>query len=433
MKMNTLNPAQQLCLVMSRIYDAKLTTVSGGNLSLKDKEGNIWVTPSGGDKGRYQASDMLKICPDGTIEGKRKASMETGIHRSILMDRPEFTAIVHAHPPALVAISLMHQLPETAMLPWIAQQVKGIRLAGYGCPGTEALRAAVARAFQTDINTAILANHGAFIASEKGLSDAFAIFQNLDVSVRIQAKAASLTGQMPHLISKEKLDDYHSAKAPQFEALAVGERTQKEREVRKSILDLAGRAYNRDFLTSSVGVISARVEEDLFVITVSGADNASLGDEDLVLVKGYMAEKGKTPAKSALLHQKIYEENPEIQSIIMAAPPNAMVFAVTDLDYDVRTIPECYIVLREMKKFPFGSTINGQKELAAYLGPNSPVAIVENDCFICTGSSVFNAFDRLEVAEFSAEAVWNVKLLGGHPISITENQIIDLKKNFGII
>jgi len=42
MKVEKLKPSEQLCKIMSRIYDSKLTTVSGGNLSLKDQKGKIW-------------------------------------------------------------------------------------------------------------------------------------------------------------------------------------------------------------------------------------------------------------------------------------------------------------------------------------------------------------------------------------------------------
>lgn len=432
MKVEQLDFSQQLCTIMSRIYDARLTTVSGGNLSIKDEDGNIWVTPSGGDKGRYQIDDMLKITPDGIVCGNRKASMETGIHQSILLDRPKFRAVVHAHPPATVAISLMHQIPETTMLPWIAKQIQGIQLAGYGCPGTEALREKVASAFQTGINVAILENHGVFIASEKGLNDAFGIFQNLDVSVRIQAKATALTGKRPNLISQEQLVNYNTSRDPELDFFEGEEIPAKEKQIRKELLDLARRAYLRDFLTSTGGVISTRIDDDLFVITSRDADFAQLSDDDLVRIRGLASERGKVPNSCVTLHQKIYQQNPEIQSIIMAAPPNAMVFAVTDLAYDVRTIPECYIVLREISKFPFGSTKTKQQELANYLSLNSPVAIVENECFICVGNSVFNAFDRLEVAEFSAEAVCTTALLGGKPKSITKDQVKELKEKFQI-
>jgi L-fuculose-phosphate aldolase len=45
-------PAEQLVEVMTRIYDLRLTTPSGGNISMVDDNGILWATPSQIDKGR---------------------------------------------------------------------------------------------------------------------------------------------------------------------------------------------------------------------------------------------------------------------------------------------------------------------------------------------------------------------------------------------
>ena len=41
MNIQYIHPADQLVMFMQRIYDKGLTTTSGGNLSIKDDEGNI--------------------------------------------------------------------------------------------------------------------------------------------------------------------------------------------------------------------------------------------------------------------------------------------------------------------------------------------------------------------------------------------------------
>jgi L-fuculose-phosphate aldolase len=47
----TIHPADQLVMVMDRVYRYGLTTTSGGNISVRDEAGDIWITPSGVDKG----------------------------------------------------------------------------------------------------------------------------------------------------------------------------------------------------------------------------------------------------------------------------------------------------------------------------------------------------------------------------------------------
>ena len=51
MKFELMHPADQLVMIMDRIYRYGMTTTSGGNLSIKDDNGDVWITPSGIDKG----------------------------------------------------------------------------------------------------------------------------------------------------------------------------------------------------------------------------------------------------------------------------------------------------------------------------------------------------------------------------------------------
>ncbi len=46
------HPRDEILAVMERIYDYRMTTTSGGNLSLLDEDGDIWITPTRVDKGR---------------------------------------------------------------------------------------------------------------------------------------------------------------------------------------------------------------------------------------------------------------------------------------------------------------------------------------------------------------------------------------------
>ena len=55
--------------------------------------------------------------------------------------------------------------------------------------------------------------------------------------------------------------------------------------------------------------------------------------------------------------------------------------------------------------------------------------MVKNDCIAVTGDSLLNAFDRLEVAEYSAKALVFAKNLGDM-VPISEEQIEEIKDAF---
>jgi L-fuculose-phosphate aldolase len=47
-------PREQITEIIGRIYRRGLTTTSGGNISIRDDEGNVWITPTGVDGGSQE-------------------------------------------------------------------------------------------------------------------------------------------------------------------------------------------------------------------------------------------------------------------------------------------------------------------------------------------------------------------------------------------
>ena len=103
MNYDYLHPRDEIALTISRIYRNKMTTMSGGNLSILDENGDMWITPAGIDKGRLTPADIVCVRHDGSVEGHHKPSSEYPFHRAIYDVRPDLTAIVHAHPPQAAA------------------------------------------------------------------------------------------------------------------------------------------------------------------------------------------------------------------------------------------------------------------------------------------------------------------------------------------
>jgi len=111
------HPKDQITSIIRRIYEAGLTTTSGDNISIKDTEGNIWVTPAAVDKGSLTRKDIMCVTPDGEIIGLHQPSSECPSHKAIFDVRPDVKAIIHAHPPALVSFSIVRKIPNTNIIP----------------------------------------------------------------------------------------------------------------------------------------------------------------------------------------------------------------------------------------------------------------------------------------------------------------------------
>ena len=132
----------------------------------------------------------------------------------------------------------------------------------------------------------------------------------------------------------------------------------------------------------------------------------------MVHIQDGAKEPGKTPDADVLLHQKIYAKNPQIGAIAFAQPVHSMVFAVTDMPFDTRTIPESYILLRDVKRIPFEAAYQNLDDVAAEFDNAHPVLLIENKSVMVTGASMLQVFDRLEVMEMTAASILKAQALG---------------------
>ena len=97
--------------------------------------------------------------------------------------------------------------------------------------------------------------------------------------------------------------------------------------------------------------------------------------------------------------------------------------------FDSRTIPESYLQLRYVEKVPFGTSYNDLEGTARMFSNRVPVIMVENDCVLVVGETLLNAFDRLEVAEYSAQAIINANSVG-QLVTINDEQVKEIEDAF---
>ena len=430
MNFEMLHPADRIVEIMNRLYYYGMTTTTGGNLSIRDDDGNVWISPSGIDKGSLRRDDIMMITPGGEFVGHHRPSVEYPFHLGIYKKRPDIKAVLHAHPPALVAFSIARILPDVDIIPDARLLCGDITYAGYALPGSAALGENIAAEFEKGINTVMLENHGVVIGAAD-LFSAFMQFETLDYLARLQINASTIGGAISR-ISEKNLDLFKKKTTPQMAEFKVDVRKSEELAARRDMCELIRRAYKNQLFTSEQGTFSCRLSDGSFIITPFGKDRMYLEPDDLVLIKNGRREAGKIPSRSVALHEKLYENDPDIKTVVVAHPPHMMAFAVTDKKFDARLIPESYIALREVKKFPFGSTFMQPAQLAKELSMKSPVAIIENDCLIAVGTSLINAFDRLEVMEYSAKSLVEAAALGAGVVKISDDEVEEIKIGFGL-
>ena len=428
MNFNLMHPAEQIVMLLNRIYEKQFTTTSGGNLSIKDSEGNIWITPSGIDKGALTEQDICKVLPDGTVIGKHVPSVELPFHKLVYQVRPDVGAVLHAHPPALVSYSLVRKVPDINIIPTPYEICGEVGLADYEVPGSIALGENIAKEIKKGLNVVIMDNHGVVTCSEN-LFDAFKKFETLEFAARLNILSSSLGKAVS--LSDDQIENMYCGFDGLLDEFIPRDYTSDERKMRKEMCTLIHRAYDQNLFTSTQGVFSVRLSKDSFLITPKGIDRKYLKPSDLVRIDKGWREAGKRPSRSVELHKQIYDAHPEISAITVATPANLMAFGITRTPLDSRTIPESYIMMRDIVRVPFGTPFTDPKSISDKIGERTPVVLVENDCIITTGNSLIKAFDRLEVAEFTAKTVINAKSIGEIK-SISDEEIETINKAFNL-
>ena len=63
-----LHPRDEILQAMERIYRYRMTTTSGGNLSIREANGDIWITPARVDKGSLNRADIVLVRHDHQSE-----------------------------------------------------------------------------------------------------------------------------------------------------------------------------------------------------------------------------------------------------------------------------------------------------------------------------------------------------------------------------
>lgn len=428
MNFNLMHPAEQIVMLINRVYQKGLTTTSGGNLSILDSEGNIWITPSGIDKGSLTPQDICKVLPDGTVVGKYKPSVELPFHKLVYETRADVSAVLHAHPPALVSYSLIRKIPDVNIIPTPQQVCGKVGIAEYEVPGSDLLAKRIVAEINKGYNAVIMENHGVITCADN-LFEAFKRFETLNFAASIGI-TASILGK-PEPLTEEQIELNNRKGKTSLGEFIPTTYSSDERRLRKEMCALIHRSYDQGLFTSTQGTFSVRLNNDAFLITPYGVDRKYIEPEDIVRIENGWREAGKRPSRSVTLHKLIYDEHPEINAITVAHPKHLMAFGVTHTPIDSRTIPESYIAMRDIGRVPFGTNIVEPKKISSMLSSSSPVILVDNDSVISTGTTLINAFDRLEVAEFTANTIIHAKMIGDI-VMISDKEVEDINKAFNL-
>jgi len=137
-----------------------LVASTWGNISVKNADHGVYITPSGMEYGILEPDDIVLVDLDGKIlEGKRKPSSELPLHLAFYRRRKDINAVVHTHSIYASAYAVVRK-PIPPIIEDVAQVIGGaVGAAPYALPGTKELAQNAVNTLG-EKNAVLLANHG---------------------------------------------------------------------------------------------------------------------------------------------------------------------------------------------------------------------------------------------------------------------------------
>ncbi|HET7012204.1 MAG TPA: class II aldolase/adducin family protein [Anaerolineales bacterium] len=164
-----------------RLFDHGLVTASDGNLSIRLGEDRILITPAGANKGRIESGDLIVIDLEGRpLPGSagRVPSTEAPMHLEVYRSVAAAGAVVHAHPPCAVALTVAGIPFPVDVLPEIVATLGEVPVTQISMPSTPEDAEAI-RPFVAAHRAILLAHHGSLTYGET-LEEAVAHVERLE-------------------------------------------------------------------------------------------------------------------------------------------------------------------------------------------------------------------------------------------------------------
>jgi L-fuculose-phosphate aldolase len=207
--------------------------------------------------------------------------------------------------------------------------------------------------------------------------------------------------------------------------------------LKREIVEVGRRVYQRGYVASNDGNISARLDEKRVVITPTGVSKGFMTPEDLIVLdmEGKVVSGTKKPSSEMFMHLSVYKHRPDVMSVCHAHPPYATGFAVAGIPLDKCILPEVIIVLGGIPIVEYGTP-----GTAEFFQPVLKIIdkydayLLANHGALTIGKDVVNAYHKMETLEHFAHIAFVAQQLGHMNVLNSEQvrKLTDLRSKFGV-
>ena len=212
-----------------------------------------------------------------------------------------------------------------------------------------------------------------------------------------------------------------------------------EFEIKKQICDIGKRIYDRGMVAANDGNISVKISDNEFLCTPTGVSKGFMTQEYICKVDAQgnvlQANGSFKPSSEIKMHMRVYQQRPDVQSVVHAHPIYATSFAIAGIPLTQPIMPEAVIALGCVPIAEYGtpSTNEIPDAVEKYLQHYDAV-LLANHGALSYSDSLLNAYHKMESLEFYAELLFKSKQLGG-PKELSNAQVqrlYEIRRQFGL-
>lgn len=202
-------------------------------------------------------------------------------------------------------------------------------------------------------------------------------------------------------------------------------------DYRQLLIDSGKEMMDRRLTVSTWGNISTRDFDTGYIyVTPSGMDYSTCTKEDILIYDkdGELVEGHRRPTIEKGMHVKIYQNRPDVGSVIHTHPIYSTIFCVLNWDIPPVTEEFAQIIGKSVRCAEYH--LPGTKELAdavvEALGDSMAVLCVSHGT-VCVGRNMKHAFNVSTVLEKACQIYYMAKSIGD-PVIISDDDVQAMKK-----
>ncbi|MGE0042502.1 MAG: class II aldolase/adducin family protein [Vicinamibacterales bacterium] len=191
--------------------------------------------------------------------------------------------------------------------------------------------------------------------------------------------------------------------------------TRSEEQVRADIVEAGRRLWQRGFVASNDGNISARLDERRLVTTPKSVSKGFMTPDMMVVtdLDGAKLSGERDPSSELKMHLEVYRNRPDVGAVVHAHPPTATGFAVAGIALDRAVLAEVITTLGSIPiaEYATPSTEELPAAVRRYIKAHDGLLLANHGALAVAGD-VMAAYYRMETIEHFATISLVARTLG---------------------